>query len=151
MIPTALSNLICLGKNIPSFNQPTYDPSLGMHPGCKQRIVCFRVLGTQSAAGKTKSALLASEGRSPPECPASSQWPVLLVSCVILPKLSWGCLYFHSCHFWGQKALRMCPSRGTRQAPFHAPTHYLCGHTARMTRDAGEVLPAPNPRPDCEG
>ena len=142
MIPTALSNLICLGKNIPSFDQLTYAPSLGIHPGCKQRTVCFWVLGTQSTAGETKSALLASEGRGLPERPDSSQWPVSLVSCVTLPKLSWGCFYFHSRHFWGQKALRMCRSR-VSQAPFHAPTHYLCGHTTWTTRDAGEALAHP--------
>lgn len=58
MILTALSTLTFLGKNIPSLNQLTYNPSLGIHPGCKQRMACFWVLETQSTAGEDESAVL---------------------------------------------------------------------------------------------
>lgn len=140
MILLVLSNLTFLGKNIPSFNQLTYDPSLGIHPGCKQRTACFWVLETPRTASESKSSVLASELRGPPERPDS--FLSVAVVCVMhaSTRTLWGCLYSYSCHSLRQQALWMCLSQ-VSQAPFSHPHLPYVALTARRSEMQAKPWP----------
>lgn len=143
MIPLVLSNLTFWGKNLPSFNQLTYDPSLGIHPGCKQRTACFWVLETPRTAGESESSVLASELRSPLERPR------------LLPLSGHGL-----CHAWtyqnsvGMSVFLLMPLFGTTGSvnvsesgdpgSLQSPTLALCGSHSTTLQYAGKALAWPS-------
>lgn len=139
MILLVLSNLTFLGKNIPSFNQLTYDPSLGIHPGCKQRTACFWVLETPRTAGESKSSVLASELRGPPERPRLLPLSGHGLCHARIYQNSVGMSVFVLMPLFGTTGSVNVPESG-EPGSLQSPTLALCGSHSTMLHDAGKAL-----------